>query len=186
MNFLFCCGWHSFVIYLLVGAVYWSRQLRGLLALNNILAFEINNIICYVSLQRICFYVHHVYIYICICTYRPNGTLFNNTFCSVVEKQLKYHTAQVHQKLLVQSALFCIMFYNHPLLINYTPAQWSCWGVLLLSLCLFVHSSIRPSRIPYPLHFIFLHLIKQLQKVCCMYYLKFVALSCLVLTWDLM
>ena len=125
----------------------------SLLAFNDILAFEINNIICYVSLQRICFYVHHVYIYIyiCICTYRPNGTLFTKTFCSVVENQLKYHTAQVHQKLLVQSALFCIMFYNHPLLINYTPAQWSCWGVLLLSLCLFVHSSV-PHPVSTPSH----------------------------------
>ena len=66
----------------------------------------------------------------------------------------------------------------------------------------------RPSRIPCPLcsfyssgwiHFIFMHLIKQLQKVCPVQsylqnfkiwhfgnFLKFVTSVCVVLTWDLM
>ena len=52
------------------------------------------------------------------------------------------------------------------------PAQQSCWGGILVSLR---PSVPRPSRIPCPLcsfyssgwiHFIFMHLIKQLQKVC--------------------
>ena len=60
----------------------------------------------------------------------------------------------------------------------YTPAQRSCWGVYWFhSLRRSVRLSIRPSRIPCPLwstysfgciHFISIHLIKQLQKVCCM------------------
>ena len=57
---------------------------------------------------------------------------------------------------------------------NIPPAQQSCWGGgggILVSLC----PSVRPSRIPCPLcstysfgwiHFIFIHLIKQLQEVC--------------------
>ena len=61
------------------------------------------------------------------------------------------------------------------------PAQRSCWGGILVSLRPSVCPSVRPasaprpSRIPCPLcsfyssgwiHFIFMHLIKQLQKVC--------------------
>ena len=58
------------------------------------------------------------------------------------------------------------------------PAQRSCWGYIGFtpSVRLSVHPSVpRPSRIPCPLcsfyssgwiHFIFMHLIKQLQKVC--------------------
>ena len=59
-------------------------------------------------------------------------------------------------------------------------AQQSCWGGILVSLrpsvCRSVRPSVpRPSRIPCPLcsfyssgwtHFIFMHLIKQLEKVC--------------------
>ena len=54
-------------------------------------------------------------------------------------------------------------------------AQRSCWGGILVSLRLSVRPSVRPSHIPCPLcsaysfgwiHFIFVHLIKQLQKVC--------------------
>ena len=54
----------------------------------------------------------------------------------------------------------------------YTPAQWSCWGVYWFHS---VRRSVHPSRIPCPLcsacssgwiHFIFIYLIKQLQKVC--------------------
>ena len=59
-------------------------------------------------------------------------------------------------------------------------AQKSCWGVywfhsVRLSICQYVRPSVRPYSIPCPLctayssgwiHFIFWHLIKQLQKVC--------------------
>ena len=58
-------------------------------------------------------------------------------------------------------------------------AQRSCWGVYWFHyVCPSVSPSVRPSRIPCPLcstynsgwiHFIFLHLIKQLQKVCRVY-----------------
>ena len=54
------------------------------------------------------------------------------------------------------------------------PTQRNCWGGILVSL----HPSVCSSRIPCPLcsahssgwiHFIFVHLIKQLQKVCRVY-----------------
>ena len=55
-------------------------------------------------------------------------------------------------------------------------AQRSCWGVYWFhSVCPSVHLSVPPSLIPCPLcsaynsgwiHFILIHLIKQLQKVC--------------------
>ena len=65
-------------------------------------------------------------------------------------------------------------------LLSNSPAQWSCWGGgggggILVSLRPSVRLSVRPSRIPCLLcsayssgwiHFIFIHLIKQLQKVC--------------------
>ena len=79
------------------------------------------------------------------------------------------------------------------------PTQQSCWGCILVSL----RPSVRPSHIPCPLcsayssdwiHFIFIHLIKQLQKVCHVgsfvqnfkiwifgNFLKFVTVLCLVL-----
>ena len=56
-----------------------------------------------------------------------------------------------------------------------TPSKQ--WGVCDNGFTLSVHPSKRPSRIPCPLcsscssgwiHFIFIHLIKQLHKVCCM------------------
>ena len=66
-----------------------------------------------------------------------------------------------------------------PRYINYT--QPSCWGwgggyIGFTSVCLSVPSSINLSHIPCPLcsayssgwiHFIFLHIIKQFEKVCC-------------------
>ena len=59
------------------------------------------------------------------------------------------------------------------------PAQQSCWGYIGFtpSIHLSVSPSVRPSHIPCQLcstyssgwiHFMFIHLIKQLQKVCCM------------------
>ena len=62
------------------------------------------------------------------------------------------------------------------LVIIIPPTQRSCWGVYWFhSVRPSVRLSVRPSRIPRPLcsayssgwiHFIFIHLIKQLQKVC--------------------
>ena len=65
------------------------------------------------------------------------------------------------------------------------PAQRSCWGGILVSLrpsvCPSVHPKVRPASVPHPsripcplcsfyssgwIHFIFMHLIKQLQRVC--------------------
>ena len=58
-------------------------------------------------------------------------------------------------------------YHNH----YYTPAQQSRWGYIDFTL-----SAIRPSSHVYSsaysfglIHFIFMLIIKQLQKVCCMY-----------------
>ena len=62
----------------------------------------------------------------------------------------------------------------HLCIIIIPPAQQSCWGGYI-GFTPSVRLSVRPSRIPCPLcsfyssgwiHFIFIHLIKQLQKVC--------------------
>ena len=79
----------------------------------------------------------------------------------MLEFQLKFHWSLF---LMVQLTI------SH----YHTPAQWSCWGGYT-GFTLSVRPSVRPSRIPCPLcstcsfgwiHFIFTHLIKQLQKVC--------------------
>ena len=73
-----------------------------------------------------------------------------------------------------QRQLLCYLARVGPMIIPL--AQRSCWGVYWFhSVSLSVRLSVRPSRIPCPLcstcsfgwiYFIFIHLIKQLQKVC--------------------
>ena len=73
-----------------------------------------------------------------------------------------------HRTRLTASVTFVV---NH----NHNPAQRSCWGFVLVSLPRSIHPSVCPFCILCPLcsdysfgwiHFIFIHLIKQLQKVC--------------------
>ena len=91
------------------------------------------------------------------------------------------------------SRLFCEAFYSIHIIpriypygaslltpIHYTPCTMNLWGGYIgftPSIHLSVRPSVHPSRIPCPLcstysscwiHFIFMYLIKQLQKVCCM------------------